>query len=73
MIILAHSFNYKYTYFRGSRQYIEAQTDIINQLTQAEATINDYNGIKNALDFLDKVAQNEQQKELDSITGFIEN
>lgn len=70
--ILANSFNYKYTYFRGSEQYYKAQFDIINQLKSAEATINDYNNINKALKFLDKVAKNEQQKELDSITGFIE-
>ena len=69
---MANAFNYKYTYFRGSDLYASAQTDIVNQLTKANATINDYKSIENALTFLDKVAKNEQQKELDSITNFIE-
>lgn len=68
-----NAFNYKYTYFRGSKEYIKSQGQVIDSLLgQANTLLTDENNIKRALDFLDKVAVNEQQKELDSISGFIE-
>ena len=72
VIRLSNTFNYKFTYFRGSHFYRAAQAQIQEQLTKADATLNDYKSIDNALNFLQSVATNEQQKELDSITHFVE-